>query len=80
MDTSQISSNPFDRVHPKMRIVEGTTMFDVHCPLFNYEDVPDGYLGLQLIFSVWFFKIIEKTFYTINRRADTDFLTDTHTL
>lgn len=47
---NQITLNPFDRIPDAMKQVIKTKnpIFDVHCHIFNKDNVPDKYLGIKI--------------------------------
>ncbi len=49
LKTDHISKNPMDRIPREMKkgIKKKQVRFDVHCHIFNYLHVPDGFLGIR---------------------------------
>jgi len=56
-----ISSDPEDRIPDEMRelIVDNDLFFDVHCHVFNFDTVPDKFLGIRIPLRRKFLKWIE---------------------
>ena len=74
MSTPDISSNPWDRVPPQIKplIQDDSVGFDIHCHIFNFESVPDGFFGIRLPFTQRFFKYLEHFLHKIIGYSDTD--------
>jgi len=69
-----IHPDPYSRV-PKMllgNLKKDDLMFDVHAHLFNFRDVPNGFLGIRLPFRRRFLHRIEKIFHSIISKTDED--------
>jgi len=73
-----ISNNPLDRLTPEMlqTIAKPDVFFDVHAHIFNYRDVPDGFLGIRLPFNERFLTRIEHFLHRLINRTDTDNLSN----
>lgn len=73
-----ISSNPYDRVSPELKkqLKKKNLFFDVHTHIFNYRDVPDGFLGIRFPFNTRFLKWIEHILHRIFNRTDSDTLSN----
>ena len=73
-----ISSNVMDRVSDSMKKVlsEKEVFFDVHAHLFNYRDVPDGFLGIRLPFNTRFLSKMERFLHSIIGKSDEDKLSN----
>jgi predicted TIM-barrel fold metal-dependent hydrolase len=70
-----ISDNPQDRIPSEMKAaLERSDLFiDVHAHVFNYEDVPDGFLGIRLPFNQRFLYLTERVLHRIIGSSDRDF-------
>ncbi|MBE0654360.1 MAG: amidohydrolase family protein, partial [Bacteroidales bacterium] len=73
-----ISNNPLDRLTPQMleAIKKPGVFFDVHAHIFNYRDVPDGFLGIRVPFNDRFLSKIEHLLHRIFNKSDTDLLSN----
>jgi len=71
-DINTISNNPFDRIPDKTLINDPETRFDIHCHNFNYEYIPDGYIGIRLPLTRRFMRFVEKVLHAINPFSDKD--------
>jgi predicted TIM-barrel fold metal-dependent hydrolase len=78
MTESGISSNPMDRVNDSMKRIlkEKDVFFDVHSHIFNFKDVPDGFLGIRLPFNTRFLSKMEKLLHSILGKSDEDKLSN----
>ncbi len=67
-------SNPLDRISPELKekLHTDALFFDVHCHVFNYHDVPNGFLRIRLPFNDRFLERVEHFFHRIRRRTDGD--------
>lgn len=75
-----IADNPYDRIPKELKekiIEDGFPFTDVHTHVFNYQDVPDKYLGMRLPFTPRFFKKVSNILHKLVPRRDTDALSRT---
>ncbi|MGC9344799.1 MAG: amidohydrolase family protein [Bacteroidales bacterium] len=74
----KISPNPKDRLKPEMieSIKDPKVFFDVHAHIFNYQDVPNGFLGIRLPFNVRFLTKMEHLLHRLINKTDTDKLSN----
>ncbi len=73
-DVALISNDVLDRIQPAMkkRLENPEIPFDIHCHVFNYRDVPDGFLGIRLPFTTRFLSRMEHFLHRLLRKTDTD--------
>jgi len=78
MPLNKISNNAMDRVSKEMKVLieDPDVMFDVHCHIFNFDFVPNGYLGIRIPFTHKFFKGLENLLHRIISSRDTDVLSN----
>ena len=76
-DIDSISSNPFDRIPDKILINDTEAKFDIHCHTFNFDYVPDGFLGIRLPLTRKFMRFTEKILHSINPFSDKDTMSST---
>jgi predicted TIM-barrel fold metal-dependent hydrolase len=74
----EISNDPMDRVSDSMKKIlkEKKVFFDIHAHLFNFKDVPDGFLGIRLPFNTRFLSKMEKILHRVIRRSNEDKLSN----
>ncbi len=67
-----------DRVSKEMKVLieDPDVMFDVHCHIFNFDFVPNGYLCIRVPFTQKFFKGLENLLHRIISSRDTDVLSN----
>ncbi len=72
--TDHIKSNPLDRVPREMKklIKKKDLRFDVHCHIFNYAHVPDGFLGIRFNMRQSLIGRIELFLHDFIRRSNED--------
>lgn len=75
---TSISADPMDRVNMAMKKIlkEKEVFFDVHAHLFNFKDVPNGFLGIRLPFNTRFLSKMERWLHAINGKSDEDKLSN----
>jgi len=72
--SEHISSDPEDRIPDEMKelIVENDLFFDVHCHVFNFDTVPDNFLGIRIPLRRKFLKWIEHFLHDLIPYTETD--------
>ena len=72
--TGDISNNPLKRVTPDMKkmLKREDILFDIHCHVFNYKDVPDKFIGIRIPFNRVFLLKAESFLHRIIKRTDED--------
>ena len=72
--TGDISNNPLKRVTPDMKklLKREDILFDIHCHVFNYKDVPDKFIGIRLPFNRVFLLKAERLLHRLINRSDED--------
>lgn len=76
-DVDSISNNPFNRIPDKTLINDPEAKFDIHCHTFNFDYVPDGFLGIRLPYTRRFMRFVEKILHLINPFSDKDKMSST---
>ena len=63
-EAEHISSDPEDRVPDEMKTLvnDSNAIFDVHCHFFNFDTVPDKFLGIRIPLTRRFLRNIEHFF------------------
>ncbi len=74
----QISGDPWDRVPDEMKALMNSSnlTFDVHCHVFNFDTVPDKFLGIRIPRSRRVLKEIEHFLHKLIWYTDTDKLSN----
>lgn len=70
----QISGNPRDRVPDEMEalIDDSNVMFDIHSHIFNFDTVPDKFLGIRIPLTRRVLKRLEHLLHKLINYTDTD--------
>ena len=70
----EISSDPMDRIPEAMKPIlnDPKRIFDIHCHIFNFQDVPSGFIGMRIPMNKRFLAKLEKLLHRLNGRTDKD--------
>jgi len=73
-----IQADPRKRLKPELlkTLQSDNFLIDVHAHIFNYRDVPNGFLGIRLPFNQRFLSSMEHFLHRLIRRSDTDKLSN----
>lgn len=73
-EAEHISSDPEDRVPDEMKTLvnDSNAIFDVHCHFFNFDTVPDKFLGIRIPLTRRFLRNIEHFFHWLIPFVETD--------
>jgi predicted TIM-barrel fold metal-dependent hydrolase len=69
-----IKNDPQDRIPAAMitLIDDPQVIFDIHCHVFNFDAVPDKFLGIRIPMSRRFFQFLENLLHNLIWHTDTD--------
>ena len=62
----EISTSIKDRVRDETFSTAKTSAIDIHCHVFNFDNIPDGFLGIRLPFTKRFLKFVSFILHHLN--------------
>ena len=70
----EISNDPMDRVPEAMKpiLTDPERLFDIHCHVFNFKDVPSGFIGMRIPMNKRFLVWLEKMLHKMKGHTDKD--------